>query len=151
MFVANPYAHVEMRNQCKDIIYGLCNVSYWKWFISFLNLKDDLKPRIPQLKIEKLSDKLSQKCSFLGDIDDVALIIPETFFLPEIDISFWDNLITVLKKQNKVPLCFCINPINRIKETEYIDLSMEEVYEIANLCSGIYSARNGFCDAFFCI
>ena len=147
IFVANPYSHGEFRKECEGFYYGITNIRYIEWLQDFLGL-----PRTSfdgPKNIPKLTKRLDEKCRKIGGIENIALICPDSYYLPSLRVRFWESLAEELRRSGVVAICYCANPSNRINGTEYFDMTIRDAVEIAVNGRGAYMARNGLCDVLF--
>ena len=145
IFVTHPFSHKEATQYYLGILHMYSSQRYIPWVLEFLGLDKDIEINYPS-KTTKLDKKSIDKLKVMGDLNKVVLFLPDSYSMPKISKKRWVKEANRLKKEGYKVYSAPKDMRNTVRGTEYIKLTVEEVFYVGMKCHEVYSLRNGFCD-----
>lgn len=114
--------------------------------LSLLNLPLTTELVFPEFKPQiskEFLNKLQKYCS----VDKIVLLIPEANSKVVGNLTYWEDLASLLKKEGYCVFANIMCSKNKIKNADLNeDFSMEDLISLGFSCKAIVSIRNGLCD-----
>lgn len=101
------------------------------------------------LNIPDISKDLKEKLSTISAIDKIVLFAPETRSDTMFDVSFWNNLASIITKEGYSIVVNTTNRTFNINNAVKVDMCFSDLVALGYQCHSVFSIRSGLCDILY--
>ncbi len=114
----------------------------------FLELPEKTSFEYP-ISCPQISSQVLDEIKKIAPIERIVLISPEAKSIGNFPKKFWEKLVEKQHKKGYEVISNVTSPVECIRGSHYIPLSIEDAVALAHHCKKVYSIRSGFCDLIY--